>query len=193
MIQDDDAIITAALYSCIPPERLKMMLALCRRRLPPGCIVQCGVYKGGSGALLSWATMRDVWLFDRFIGMPKPDKIDGDRAASKWAPDWCRASLQDVTAVLDALEVSPARVRIIGGSFADTLQSVITGPVGILHVDADWYGSTKLCLERFVPDMAHGGLVIVDDYHHWPGCKAAVDELGVKVNEMDGTAIWFQV
>lgn len=189
---DAEAIAAVVQYSCIPAERMRMMLDLCRD-LPPGCIVQCGVYRGGSGALLAWATMRDLWLFDRFIGMPKPEAVDGERAASKWTPEWCRASLQDVTAVLDALEVSPARVRIIGGSFADTLQSVITGPIAILHVDADWYGSTKLVLERFLPDMMPGGLVIVDDYHHWPGCKAAVDELGVKINEMDGTAIWFQV
>ena len=98
-----------------------------------------------------------------------------------------------MTAVLDKLDVSPARVRIIGGSFADTLHAVTPGPVGILHVDADWYASTKLCLDRFLPDMMPGGLVIVDDYHHWPGCKLAVNELGVKINEMDGTAIWFQV
>ncbi|MEN6507063.1 MAG: TylF/MycF/NovP-related O-methyltransferase [Planctomycetaceae bacterium] len=193
MIQDDDAIITAALYSCIPPDRLKMMLALCRRRLPPGCIVQCGVYRGGSGALLSWATMRDLWLFDRFIGMPKPDKIDGERAASKWTPDWCRASLQDVTAVLDKLEVSPDRVRIIGGDVLTTLANVVVVKVALLHIDVDWYAPTRACLERFLPVMSKGGLVIVDDYHHWPGCRAAVDELNVKINEMDGTAIWFQV
>ncbi len=125
--------------------------------------------------------------------MPKPDQVDGERAAAKWQPDWCKASLQDVTAVLDKLSVPPSRTRIIGGSFVDTLNMVITGPIAILHLDADWYGSTKLCLERFLPEMMPGGLVIVDDYHHWPGCKKAVDELGRELHEMDGTAVWFQV
>lgn len=186
-----EAVAIAYKYSLIPAERLGMMLDLCQQ-LPGGCIVQCGVYRGGSGALLGWATGRDLWLFDRFTGMPAPEAIDGPKANSKWRPDWCAASLEDVGYSLWRLDVPSNRVRIIGGDFADTLRAVHVWPVALLHVDADWYASTKQALARFLPDMAAGGLVIVDDYHHWPGCRAAVDELGVTVNEMDGTAVWWR-
>jgi O-methyltransferase len=187
----DEAVAAAALRSLIPADRLRMMLVLCGD-LPAGCIVQCGVFQGGSAALLAWLTGKDLWLFDRFCGMPKPEPIDGEKAASKWRPDWCAATIPDVAKALAVFDVPSEQVRIIGGDFADTLWRVETGPVALLHVDADWYASTRLALERFLPEMGAGGVVIVDDYHHWPGCKAAVDELDVTVNEMDGTAVWWR-
>ena len=32
------------------------------------------------------------------------------------------------------------------------------------------------CLERIEPYLVPGGIVIVDDYFRWPGCRTAVDE-----------------
>jgi hypothetical protein len=190
-VNTEQAIATAAEHSAIPPKRLRMMLEVCEG-LPPGSVVQCGVGRGGSGALLGWATGRELWLFDRFVGMPEPGELDGPRAARKWHPDWCAATIEDVGRALAALDVPPDRVRILGGDFADTLH-VNVGPVALLHLDADWYESTKLCLARFLPDVVPGGAVIVDDYHHWPGCKLAVDEYSFDLHEIDGTAVWFRI
>lgn len=189
-----EAINRASAYSMIPATRLSMMLGLCRD-LPAGCVVQCGVFRGGSGALLGWATGRPLWLLDRFTGLPRPGPLDGEKAAHKWAmqPGWCAAQILDVAAALDALEVQPDRVRIVGGDFAETLALVQPGPIALLHVDVDWYESTRACLARFLPDVAPGGVVIVDDYHHWPGCRAAVNERPVLLQQMDGTAVWWKV
>ena len=32
------------------------------------------------------------------------------------------------------------------------------------------------CLERIAPRLATGGLLIIDDYDAWSGCRRAVDE-----------------
>src|SRR4030095_6442827 len=44
----------------------------------PGAIVECGVYKGGSSAVMASASpLRTIWLFDSFEGLPEPTVQDG--------------------------------------------------------------------------------------------------------------------
>ena len=60
------------------------------------------------------------------------------------------------------------------GLFQDTLHPA--GPVALAHIDGDWYASVMTCLERIVPVLIPGGTLVIDDYHHWSGCRKAVDE-----------------
>ena len=46
----------------------------------------------------------------------------------------------------------------------------------LLRLDGDWYESTKICLEMLFPQTSSGGIVVIDDYGRWPGCRHAVDE-----------------
>ena len=43
-------------------------------------------------------------------------------------------------------------------------------------MDTDFYESTKSELEILYPLLQKGGILIIDDYGHWKGCKKAVDE-----------------
>jgi hypothetical protein len=52
--------------------------------------------------------------------------------------------------------------------------------IAILRLDTDWYESTKFELDNFYDKVSVGGIVIIDDYGHWQGCKQAVDEFLVK-------------
>jgi O-methyltransferase len=45
-----------------------------------------------------------------------------------------------------------------------------------LRLDTDWYESTKVELEVLYPLLSVGGVCILDDYGHWQGARAAVDE-----------------
>ena len=45
-----------------------------------------------------------------------------------------------------------------------------------LRLDTDFYESTKIELEKLYPLLTKGGILIVDDYGHWKGCKKAVNE-----------------
>ena len=66
-----------------------------------------------------------------------------------------------------------SRVALVEGLFQDTLRP--DGPVAVAHIDGDWYDSVWTCLERIEPHLPVGGVLVVDDYHTWSGCRDAVD------------------
>ena len=66
-----------------------------------------------------------------------------------------------------------ANITFIKGLFEDTL--ICKQPVALAHIDCDWYDSVMVCLERIVPMMVKGGILVIDDYNHWSGCRKAVD------------------
>ncbi len=65
-------------------------------------------------------------------------------------------------------------VELVKGLFQDTID--LDEPVAFAHLDGDWYESTMVCLERIAPLLVPGGRIVLDDYHDWSGCRAAVDE-----------------
>lgn len=149
------------------------------RRQVPGDIVECGVYNGGSAALMASASRnspkkRRIWLFDSFQGLPQPTEQDGEKAQScGW---WCHGDLEMVVTIFHKLQIPDSRVNIIKGWFHDTFPSAEINSIALLHIDADWYDSVKLCLERFYDYVRPGGFIAIDDYGHWEGCRKAVDE-----------------
>lgn len=60
------------------------------------------------------------------------------------------------------------------GLFEDTVKA--EGPVALAHIDGDWYESVKVCLDRLAPNLAVGGVMVIDDYGSWSGCTKAIDE-----------------
>jgi predicted O-methyltransferase YrrM len=48
--------------------------------------------------------------------------------------------------------------------------------IALAHIDGDWYESVKTCLERIEPHLVSGGVLVIDDYDAWSGCRTAVDE-----------------
>ena len=56
------------------------------------------------------------------------------------------------------------------------------GPIAILRLDGDWYASTKVCLEYLYDKVVPGGIVIIDDYGTYEGCRKAVDEFMAREN-----------
>ena len=171
------------------------------RRSVPGDIVECGVYNGGSAAIMASLCERsplnrNVWLFDSFEGLPKPTDKDGDEAPAY--EGWCHGDLSKVKKVLRKLRIPESRVHIVKGWFQDTFPSVQIRDIAILHIDADWYESVKLCLEKFYDSVQPGGYIVLDDYGDWEGCRIATDEflkkraLGIKLTQVDYTGSYFQ-
>ena len=60
--------------------------------------------------------------------------------------------------------------------FQDTLATTDTGKISLLHIDGDWYESTRVCLENLWDRVTDNGIVQIDDYGEWQGCKKALDE-----------------
>ena len=168
-------------YTKINPSLLETFLALARTVVTlPGAFVQCGCFMGGSAAALRLELgPRPVWLFDSFEGMPLPLHIDGKRAMWKYqrkGKGWHACTPDDVRAAFEVAEIPLDDVTIVKGWFEDTVPDAAVGPIAFLHLDADWYSSTKIPLETFYDRVQPGGIVLIDDYEAWAGCKRAVKE-----------------
>jgi asparagine synthase (glutamine-hydrolysing) len=53
---------------------------------------------------------------------------------------------------------------------------VSIGPIALAHIDCDWYDPVRFCLHAVADKVSEGGIVIIDDYNDWGGCRKAVDE-----------------
>lgn len=103
---------------------------------------------------------------------------------SKWAlaPDnatfnmWCIASAAEVRANLEATGYPMDLVHLVAGRVEDTLPSQAPEVISVLRLDTDWYGSTKHELEQLYERLSPGGVLIIDDYGNWEGCRKATDE-----------------
>ncbi len=167
----------------------------------PGDVVECGVYKGGTAAILARSAThsrisRTVWLFDAFEGMPPATPADGPEAPS-WVGNLV-SSPEKVRRLLRRAGADLSRVRIVPGLFHLTLSSARIPQIALLNIDADWYESVKLCLETLYNAVVARGFISLDDYGAWPGCRLAVDEffrkhaLTFPLERVDQTARWFQ-
>lgn len=165
----------------------------------PGDIVECGVWKGGSMALVAHTLLqlgaadRQLVLFDTFDGMSAPDARDVDlrgrsaegmlRSSDKsrdWV--WASASLAGVQAVMRDTGYDETLVRYVEGKVEDTLPLQLPDRIAILRLDTDWYTSTHHELTHLYPNLTTGGVLILDDYGHWQGAKRAVDEYFTALN-----------
>lgn len=142
-----------------------------------GDIVECGVLDGGTAALMGYATAgsnRRIHLFDAWEGLPQPSARDGAQAQS-WEGQVVGSPAR-VSKVMRKLNVAPTRVVVYRGWFHETFPKTDIQRIALLHVDADFYEGTKLCLEQWYSKVVPGGYVQIDDYDSFRGCRAAVDE-----------------
>ena len=159
----------------------------------PGAIVEAGCALGGSAVVLADAKSknRPMWVYDVFDMIPPPSDRDGEDVHQRYAEivdgkseglggdtyygyqpnlrDQVRDTFERYGVPVDACNVS-----LIEGLFEDTM--VPTEAIAVAHIDGDWYESVKTCLERIWPRLSERGVIVVDDYDTWSGCREAVDE-----------------
>jgi O-methyltransferase len=144
---------------------------------------------------------RHLHLFDAFSEICEPDAaVDGKRAVrevqeftGKVGQD--RGLLKPVSGFYDSfggpgtldgnrslleqtIQYPGEMIHYHVGWFQETLPAVhdSIGQIAILRLDGDWYASTKVCLDYLFKKVARGGIVIIDDYGAYDGCRRAVDE-----------------
>lgn len=177
-------------------ERCRALWGLCRMVISqnvPGAFVECGVWLGGSAGLMGLALKssgenRHLHLFDSFEGLPEPGPHDGQKAKEysggrdegRLSPiSRCDATLEQVRRFLfERLTLDSAQVQFHVGWFQHTLPAIANQmePIAMLRLDGDWYESTRICLEHLYPKLSPGGVLILDDYYCWEGCRKATDE-----------------
>ena len=156
-----------------------------------GSFVECGVAQGGSSALMAlvaaeYGWRRKCWLFDSFEGLPSPTVDDFatglDSTGSHIRPlplGSCLGTIDQVEQVLFRKFQLPAEnISMVEGWFENTVpvHAEETGPISILRIDADWYESTRVCLDHLYRHVVPGGYIIIDDYGTCIGTQKAVDE-----------------
>ncbi len=161
-----------------------------------GALVECGVWKGGSAGMMALAHLqeaqghptRPLHLFDSFEGLPEPGALDGQRAedysgnrmnGKMESIGKCVGPIEDVKRLLFAeLHYPEKLVHFHQGWFQDTMNENLVEParISLLRLDGDWYESTMVCLKVLYPRVVSGGIIVMDDYGHWEGCKRATDE-----------------
>jgi O-methyltransferase len=151
----------------------------------PGDFVECGVWNGGSAATIALALRnsdRKTWLYDSFQGMPPTSELDGIEAAK--AVGSCRGSEEKVLEAMWYSGYKSDEYTIRKGLFKNTFQEPIPEKVAILHIDADWYENVILSLNTFYDNITDGGVILLDDFGHWEGCREAyydfVQQRGIK-------------
>jgi len=182
----------------LDPEKLYALITAVRyvsKHQIEGDIVECGVWRGGSvmAAALTLiqlgAVDRRFFLYDTFTGMPQPSEWDRasasgvepaayfqERQTEGDASDWCLANVEDVRANLATVAYDQDQFILAKGKVEDTIPGLLPGPIAILHLDTDWYASTRHEMEHLMPRVVSKGALIVDDYYYWSGSRDAVDE-----------------
>jgi hypothetical protein len=161
----------------------------------PGSLVECGVWKGGSMMAVAKTLMsmnsedRDLYLFDTFTGMTKPSKLDVGIGTKEKASDifekektgedtsnWVNASIVEVKKIFKKVGYDEKKLHFIEGKVEETIPKNSPSEISLLRLDTDWYESTKHELIHLFPKLSKGGVIIIDDYDDWEGCRKAVDE-----------------
>ncbi len=198
-------------YTMCGTERLyslyKLSREVCEKDIP-GNFVECGVARGGSSALIAFVIKkyskreRKLFSFDTFEGMPDPGEKDRHQGIpaddTGWGTGTCAATEESLKEIAMKTGVSDVIIPV-KGLFQDTLpvKKNEIGQIAFLHMDGDWYESTRAILNNLYDSLAEGSSVQVDDYGHWEGCKKAVDEfengrsLDIEKNIIDQTGVWF--
>jgi len=156
-----------------------------------GSIIETGCALGGSSILIGKLKNknRQFNVYDSFEMMPEPTENDGEdvhyrfdvikKGVSKGISGnkyygYEKDLYNKVKNSFISFGVDLTNIQLIKGYYEDTLK--INEQVAMAHIDCDWYDSVLVSLQRIEPYLVVGGVLIIDDYYCYSGCKKAVDD-----------------
>ena len=161
----------------------------------PGAFVECGVFRDANIVAMirrlqdHGISDREIYLYDTFEGMPRPDAIDtyidGEPAIRVWearkdeqgiGSDWVRCDIEDVQERVFALGYPKDKLHFVKGLVEETIPGTIPDSISLLRLDTDFYSSTSHELKHMYERLAPKGLLIIDDYGAFAGARQATDE-----------------
>lgn len=199
---DEEIIKRVTPYTMTSPERLEGLLMATDYVIQmgiPGAFVECGVWRGGSimAAMLRLlqlgVTDRDFYLYDTFEGMTEPTDKDTSDYSAPALKVWQQAkdkqelawdgffnkeifNEESVRQRLIETGYPSKRLHFVRGRVEDTIPGVLPDQIAVLRLDTDWYHSTMHEMQHLYPRLQSCGVLIVDDYGHWKGCRQAIEE-----------------
>jgi asparagine synthase (glutamine-hydrolysing) len=181
---------------------LRLEEALAAAEQVEGAFLEFGVALGGSAILIANTATRankPFVGFDVFGMIPPPTSDKDDRRSKERYETIARGQAagiggevyygyrdnlyEDVVRAFsrNGLTVDGEQIVLVKGLFEDTWPTVEVASVAFCHVDCDWYDPVKFCLTSIAPKLARGGVILLDDYHDYGGCRQAADEF-LKMN-----------
>lgn len=166
-----------------------------------GDLIECGVYQGRQVLMMAQTLLargvddREIYLYDTFAGQIKPtpaDYKDKDNPEASFKANLARWEKGQITGASKAWKVATVdevranvyrsgypegRFHFVKGDVLKTLPNDNHARIAVLRLDTDWYESTRHELECLYDRVVVGGVLIIDDYGRWRGCRKAVDEL----------------
>lgn len=204
MLHDYEAVCLHTLLSIAGICNLELAARYVAENKLRGAYVECGVWQGGSVSYWARSFLRNggdptgtkIFAFDAFQGMPRMTAVDGEIASQLLynkrsenipelltdgaliPPNPSTASEAACRAIVEASGFPKQQIHVVRGWFQDTLAPYKDqiGPIGVLRLDADFYDATKVCLSTLYESVIPNGMIIIDDYELFPGCRQAVDE-----------------
>ena len=168
-----------------------------------GDVVECGVFRGGSLALIakyskSYSLNSKIYGFDTFEkGFENPILTEKDVTIKKKQIEISGHNSDVKSNFFPTLEKVEKNIRefsdniqkdifLIKGDVLNTLKDEKNLPqkISFLRLDTDLYTTTKFQLEILFPKLVSGGILHIDDYGMFPGVQNAVDEY------FEGKKIW---
>lgn len=155
----------------------------------PGCVMEVGVWRGGTGALLAkqesqCGGSRPVYLCDTFAGVVKAGENDPDYRGGEH-DDTSKAIVDDL---LHA-KLGLSNYRLLEGVFPEETAAEVETEVDrvrLCHIDVDVYQSAKDVNDWVWPRLPIGGVVVYDDYgfRKCHGVTRLVDEQRVLADRL---------
>lgn len=182
----------------LTPQRFRRIEEAARRtRSTPGDIMEFGVALGGSAIVLARNAQAGGKRFHGLdvFGMIPPPESDKDDAKSKARYQVIKSGgsgglggdtyygyrddlYSDVVRSFATFgaPVDGDRIQLHKGLFEETFPNIGVERIALAHVDCDWYDPVRYCLDQIGDRLSRGGLIVIDDYHDYGGCRTAVDE-----------------
>ena len=130
-----------------------------------GAIVEIGVWRGGTAALMAGAAPeKAIHLFDTFTGVAKADKEFDTLYSGGEHADADQASVERV------FQSIGRRCSISQGIFPEETLHCLPPIISLAHIDVDTYASAKDSFFVIWPAVQPNGVVVFDDYGFF-GCE----------------------
>lgn len=208
MLSDDEIITRCRPFTMTSIERLQQSINAVDyviKNSIDGDFIEIGVWKGGVIMSMLYKllqlgiTYRKVHLFDTFEGMTEPCEKDIDpydrKAENIFDEVKCECSIEHVKFAIESVGYPMQNIYFHKGDIRAVNIEDIPIKIANLRLDNDWYELYKFELPIFEPNVTNGGVITIDDYGHWNGCKEAVDDYinGKNINliKIDYTGVYW--
>jgi asparagine synthase (glutamine-hydrolysing) len=166
-----------------------------RREAVQGDFYELGVALGGSAIFIARQLdgERRFQGFDVFGMIPPPSERDGKDTHARYEVIASRKSAgiggdkyygyvdnlyEKVVADFSrfSVDVDGTRIALHKGLFEDTLKISGSDKIALAHIDCDWFDPVFYCVSQISPALSPGGVMIIDDYNDYQGCRKAIDQ-----------------